>query len=137
MFNVGEIKLKKITDGRGSLTPVEGGRDIPFDIRRVYYLTDVDSGIERGKHCHKNLHQVLICVSGSLKVKADNTVQQEIFELNDSCNGLYIGPLVWREMYDFSENAVLLVFASEVYDESDYIRDYAEFEKKARMFFGN
>ncbi|MEG2542981.1 MAG: FdtA/QdtA family cupin domain-containing protein [Christensenellaceae bacterium] len=135
MYNVGQIKLKKITDGRGNLTPIEGKKDIPFEIKRVYYLTNVAHEIKRGKHSHKQLHQVLVCLNGSVKIKVDNTVEAQEYVLDNSCNALYIGPLVWREMYDFSENAVLLVLASEYYDENDYIREYDEFMIKAKELF--
>ncbi len=135
MYNIGEIKLKKFTDGRGDLTPVEGKQDIPFEIKRVYYLYNVGAGIERGKHSHRKLHQVLVCLNGSVCIKVENTLETKSVLLDDPCKGMYIGPLVWREMYDFSDDAVLLVFASEYYDENDYIRDYDEFLVEAGELF--
>ena len=135
MYNIGSLKFKKITDGRGDLTPIEGKADIPFEIKRIYYLTNVKEDILRGKHSHKALHQVLICVNGSVTIKVDNTKETQEFVLNNPREGLYIGPHVWREMYRFSEGAVLLVLASERYDESDYIRDYEEFTQKAKVLF--
>lgn len=135
MFNTGLIKFKDITDKYGHLTPIEEKKDIPFEIKRVYYITRVEEGVTRGFHSHKKLHQVLICLNGSLKVKIKNPINEEIVELNNSSVGLYIGPLVWREMFDFSEGSVLLVLASELYDENDYIRNYDFYLNEAKKLF--
>lgn len=113
----------------GYLTSLEGNKNIPFNINRVYYIYDVPRDIKRGFHAHKNLEQVLICVSGSVKVKCFDGKEEKIYSLNKPNEGLYIGPMVWREIYDYSENTVLMVLASELYNEDDYIRDYDEFVK--------
>lgn len=133
MINCKKVKFKKITDGRGSLTPIEYPNDLPFEIQRIYYIYDVKENVERGFHSHKDLEQILIAVNGSIKIRVKNHLNEEIIELNTSDEGLYIGPMIWREMYDFSEGAVLLVLASQKYDEFDYIRnydDYIELSKK-------
>ena len=135
MYNVGMIKLKRFGGKYGNLVPVEGMADIPFAIKRVYYIYDVPSDIRRGFHSHNKLHQVLICVNGSVKIAVKNGEQEEIIELKDPSEGLYIGPLVWREMYDFSEGAVLLVLASEYYSEEDYIRNFDHYLEQAEKFY--
>lgn len=114
-------------DERGSLIAIEQNKDIPFDIKRIYYVFDTKKDVPRGFHAHKSLRQILIAVSGSCRIKVDDGETQEIFELNKSNKGLYIGKNLWREMYDFSENCVLLVLASEHYCPNEYIRDYNEF----------
>ena len=130
MKNCRIINFKKIGNSDvGFLTALEENREIPFSIRRIYYVYDVPEEIKRGFHAHKRLEQILICLSGSVKIKVDNGNEKRIFELSDPSKGLYIGPGIWREMYDFSQSAVLLVLASEYYNESDYIRDYEEFLK--------
>lgn len=116
-------------DDRGQLVAVEEGNDIPFKVRRVYYLYDTVEGVRRGYHAHKNLQQVLICVHGSCKILLDDGETKEVVELNRPEEGLYIANNIWREMFDFSSDAVLLVLASELYDEADYIRDYSDFIK--------
>lgn len=124
MYNCSLIKFKDICDKYGHLTPIEGKIDIPFEIKRVYYITGVEQGIERGFHAHRKLHQLIICANGSVKIKTKNPNEEEIFELNNSSIGLYVGPYVWREMFDFSEGCVVFVLASEIFDEEDYIRNY-------------
>ena len=126
--------MKKITfgihgDSRGQLIAIEQLKDIPFEIKRVYYMYDTTEGVTRGYHAHKNLQQVLICVHGSCKIRLDNGTEEEVVTLDKPYEGLYVSNNMWREMYDFSSDAVLLVLASELYDESDYIRDYDEFLK--------
>ena len=116
-------------DDRGQLVALEEIKDIPFTIKRVYYMYDTVSGVIRGKHAHKSLQQILICIHGSCKVRLDNGTESKVVPLEKPYEGLYISNIVWREMYDFSEDAVLLVLASELYDESDYIRDYDDFLK--------
>lgn len=136
MYNCSLIKFKDITDKYGHLTPIEGKIDIPFEIKRVYYITQVEKNVRRGFHSHNKLHQILICLNGSVKIKTKNPNEEEITELNDPSVGLYIGPYVWREMFDFTEGSVLLVLASEYYNEDDYIRNYdfylEEAEKRYR-----
>ena len=114
-------------DERGQLVALEAMKDIPFRIKRVYYIYDTLPGVVRGKHAHRNLEQILVCVHGSCKVSLDDGCERKEILLDQPTLGLYISNDTWREMYDFSEGAVLLVLASEHYDESDYIRDYSQF----------
>lgn len=116
-------------DDRGQLVALEEFKDIPFDIRRVYYIYNTGEGVRRGFHAHKNLEQILICVSGSCRIHLDNGHETEEVLLDKPYEGLYISNDMWREMYDFTPDAVLLVLASQLYDESDYIRDYDKFLK--------
>lgn len=126
------IELPKITDPRGNLTFVEGNGHIPFDIRRVYYLYDVPGGSERGSHAHKNLHQFVIAMSGSFDVVLDDGKEQRRFHLNRSYYGLYVCPMMWRTLDNFSSGGVCMVLASAKYDEADYIRDHSIFMSLAR-----
>lgn len=114
-------------DCRGQLVALEENKNIPFDIKRVYYMYDTVEGVSRGHHAHKSLEQILICVHGSCCVLLDDGIEKQSVCLNKPNEGLYISNAIWREMYDFSPDAVLMVLASELYDESDYIRDYSEF----------
>lgn len=125
------INLPKISDPRGNLSFIEGGQHIPFDIKRVYYLYDVPEGSERGSHAHKNLHQFIVAMSGSFDVVLDDGKEKKHFHLNRSNCGLYVCPMMWRDLADFSSDAVCMVLASEHYDEADYIRDYSEFTQLA------
>lgn len=126
-MEIRKIRFTRHTNETGSLAFLESVRDIPFSIKRVYYIFDVAKGAHRGFHGHKKLQQVLICIRGSCKVLLDDGVEKAVVELNDPTEGLYGGNAVWREMFEFSSGAVLLVLASEYFDESDYIRDYKEF----------
>jgi len=126
------IELPKITDPRGNLTFVEGGIHIPFDIKRAYYLYDVPGGSDRGAHGHKNLHQFVIAMSGSFDIVLDDGDRLRRFHLNRSYYGLYVCPMMWRTLDNFSSGGVCMVLASEYYDEKDYIRDYEEFIKLAK-----
>lgn len=121
------IDLPKISDPRGNLTFVEGEGHIPFPIRRVYYLYDVPGGSERGSHAHKNLHQFIIAMSGSFDVVLDDGHGKQRFHLNRSYYGLYVSPMMWRTLDNFSSGSVCMVLASERYGEGDYIRDYSDF----------
>ena len=114
-------------DDRGMLVALEEYKDIPFEIKRVYYMYDTKKDVHRGFHAHKSLEQILICIHGSCKVLLDNGTEKKIVSLEKPYEGLYISNNMWREMYDFSEDAVLMVLASEYYKEEDYIRDYNEF----------
>ncbi len=125
--NCNIIDLPKIHDPRGNLTFIEGGNHIPFDIQRVYYLYDVPGGAERGGHAHKELHQLIIAMSGSFDVIIDDGKEKQRIHLNRSYNGLYVCPMIWRELDNFSSGSVCMVLASNRYDESDYYRDYAAF----------
>jgi hypothetical protein len=121
------IELPKITDPRGNLTFVEGDKHIPFNIKRVYYLYDVPGGSDRGEHAHKNLHQFVIAMSGSFDIVLNDGERQRRFHLNRSYYGLYICPMMWRALDNFSSGGVCMVLASERYDEADYIREFGEF----------
>ncbi|AFO86482.1 WxcM-like domain-containing protein [Phaeobacter inhibens] len=123
------IDLPKIEDARGNLTFVEGMNHIPFDIKRVYYLYDVPGGSDRGAHAHKGLHQFMIAMSGSFDVVLDDGVNEKRFHLNRSYFGIYICPMMWRYLDNFSSGAVCMVMASAPYDEADYIRDYGAFRE--------
>ena len=127
------IQLPKISDARGNLTFVDGGRGVPFDIKRVYYLYDVPGGETRGGHAHYELEQLIIAVSGSFDVVVDNGFHREKFSLNRSYFGLYMPQLTWREIENFSSGSVCLVLASRHYDEADYIREYGDFQKAAGL----
>jgi hypothetical protein len=121
------VSLPKIADPRGNLTFIEGGSHIPFDIKRVYYLYDVPGGAERGGHAHKELHQLIIAMSGSFDVILDDGVKKKRVHLNRSYTGLYVCPMIWRQLDNFSSGSVCMVLASSKYEEDDYYRDYAEF----------
>ena len=121
------LDLPRIQDPRGSLTFVEGLNHVPFEIKRVYYLYDVPGGAERGGHAHKRLHQMIIAISGSFDIVIDDGDQKRLVHLNRSYNGLYICPMIWRQLGNFSSGSVCMVLASECYDESDYYRSYQEF----------
>lgn len=116
-------------DERGQLIAIEAMKDLPFQIKRVYYIYDTLEGVRRGFHAHKNLQQILICVSGSCMIHLDNGHETAEVLLDNPTTGLYIANDMWREMYDFTPGAVLLVLASEYYDEADYIRNYEDFQK--------
>lgn len=120
-------ELPKIHDPRGNLTFVEANAHVPFAIERVYYLYDVPGGASRHGHAHKELHQFIIAMSGSFDVSLDDGKDKERVHLNRSYNGLYVCPMVWRELDNFSSGSVCMVLASAKFDEADYIRDYAEF----------
>jgi len=121
------ITLPKISDPRGNLTFIEGGVHIPFDIKRVFYLYDVPGGADRGGRALKKCEQFLIAISGSFDVIVDNGREKQRIHLNRSNKGLYLPPLLWREMDNFSSGSVCLVLASERYSEADYYRSYPEF----------
>lgn len=122
------IEFQERGDERGSLVVAEGGgEDIPFDIKRVFYMYGSDRNVVRGQHANRDTEFVMINVSGVSKVKVDNGFEQEIVLLDKPKTGLYLKNMVWKEMYDFSEDSVLLVLANEHYNEAEYIRDYNEF----------
>lgn len=130
--NCNIIDLPKIGDSRGNLTFVESGRHIPFDIRRVYYLYDVPGGATRGGHAHKALHQLIIAMSGSFDIHLDDGYEKKTVHMNRSHRGLYVCPMIWREIDNFSTGAVCMVLASDYYDEIDYYRDYNQFISDAQ-----
>ncbi len=124
-----KIDFPKIHDPRGNLTFVEQERHIPFEIKRVYYLYDVPGGATRAGHAHKQLQQVLIAIAGSFDVLLDDGREQKRYHLNRSYYGLYISPLTWRVLDNFSSGAVCLSIVSDIYKESDYFREYVDFIK--------
>jgi hypothetical protein len=126
------LHLPRVADPRGNLTFVEGGRHVPFDIQRVYYLYDVPGGAERGGHGHRTLQQVIIALSGSFDVVLDDGFEKRRYHLNRSYYGLYVAPLIWRDLDNFSSGSVCLVLASAPYEEADYFRDYQEFLQAVR-----
>jgi len=127
------IDLPKINDVRGNLTFIEENRHVPFGISRVYYLYDVPGGAERGGHAHKELHQLIVAMSGSFDVLLDDGVEKKRFHLNRSYYGLYVCPMIWREIDNFSSGSVCMVLASNLYDEADYYRVYDEFLQSLKV----
>ena len=121
------IDLPMIHDARGNLSFIENGKHIPFDIKRIYYLYDVPGGAERGAHAHKDLHQLIIAISGSFDVVLDDGAAKKRFHLSRSYYGLYVCPMIWRVLDNFSSGSACLVLASNFYDDDDYYRDYEEF----------
>lgn len=129
MSLVNKINFPIIGDDRGSLISIEPGfnKNVPFEVKRIYYIFGTKSGVSRGFHAHKKLKQVAIAVSGSCQILLDDGIQQRIVDLDSPDFGLLIEGMTWREMHNFSEDCVLMVLASEAYDESDYIRNYQDF----------
>lgn len=127
------IDFQKHGDERGQLIALEENKNIPFEVKRVYFMYDTKAGVVRGKHSHKKLQQVLFCVTGACSLKLDDGFESVIVRLEKPSCGLFIGPGIWREMFDFTTNAVLMVLASEYYDENDYIRDYKKFLEYKNM----
>lgn len=121
------VELPRVNDPRGNLTFIEGGRHVPFDIKRVYYLYDVPGGATRAGHGHRALRQVIIAMSGSFDVTLDDGRERRRFHLNRSYYGLHVAPMMWREIDNFSSGSVCMVLASEYYDEADYFRGYEDF----------
>lgn len=124
------IKLCIHGDSRGKLVAIEQIKDVPFEVKRVYYMYDTTQGVRRGFHAHKQLQQVLICVSGECKILLDDGKEKQVVILSKPDEGLVVLNGVWHEMFDFSENAVLLVLASDYFAEDDYIRNYKDFINK-------
>lgn len=127
VYNCNVIELSKIHNRAGNITVVQNQKDIPFDVRRIYYLYDVPSGETRGGHAHKNLDQLIIAASGSFDVVLDDGDIRKSVTLNRPNFGLLVTPGIWRELINFSSGAVCLVLASQKYDEDDYMRDYSLF----------
>lgn len=131
MYNINKVKMLEFSekgDERGRLVIIEGGQDIPFDIKRAFYIYGTDQNVVRGQHANRRTEFVLINVSGTSKVKVkDGRGNEVIFCLNRPHTGVYLPAMVWKDMYDFSEDSVLLVLASEHYDAKEYIRDYSTF----------
>ena len=121
------VKFEEHGDSRGTLIALEQMINVPFEIKRVYYMYNAVPGVRRGFHAHKQLKQILVCVKGSCKILLDDGTEKVEVCLDEPNKGLIIESHLWREMFDFSDDAVLMVLASELYDESDYIRNYEEF----------
>ncbi len=121
------IEMPHINDARGNLSFIEAKRHIPFSIMRVYYLYEVPGGAKRGGHAHKALHQLIIAISGSFDIHLDDGFTKKTIHMNCSFRALYVCPMIWREIDNFSAGAVCLVLASDYYDEQDYYRDYNSF----------
>ncbi|ALB67378.1 sugar 3,4-ketoisomerase [Cronobacter dublinensis] len=130
-MNIQIIPLQKHGDARGSLIALEEQKNVPFSIKRVYYMFDTQQGVRRGFHAHKQLMQLAVAVRGTCKFLLDDGVSQEVISLDDPSQGLLIEKMVWHEMFDYSDDCVLMVLADDLYDESDYIRDYSLFKKIA------
>ena len=126
-MQVNVVELDEHGDNRGTLIALEQNKNIPFEIKRVYYMFDTKPGVRRGYHAHKCLKQILVCVHGECKILLDNGHEKEIVHLDRPNKGLIVESNMWREMFDFSQDAVLMVLASELYDEEDYIRNYENF----------
>lgn len=127
------IMFPSLGDDRGSLVALEAHKTVPFDVKRVYYIFGTQAGVSRGFHAHRALHQVAVCVTGKCRMVLDDGLRREEVWLDSPTKGLLIGDLVWREMHDFSPDCVLLVLASEHYNESDYIRNFDEFKKAVNL----
>lgn len=127
--NCNLIELPKIYNPEGSLTPIENSKEIPFDVKRIFYLYDVPGGESRGAHAHKSCHQFLIAASGAFEVLLDDGLTKRVVQLNRPYIGLYIPPGIWASEINFSSGSICLVLASHHYDENDYIRDYNEYLK--------
>lgn len=121
------IALPKFSDERGSLGFVEHGENLPFPLERIYYLYDVPEGKERGAHGHRELQQLIIALSGNFEVSLDDGHEQKVFKLSDAATGLYVSAMMWRDLRNFSSDAVCLVLASAKFDPDDYLHDYGEF----------
>jgi dTDP-4-dehydrorhamnose 3,5-epimerase-like enzyme len=121
------IELPKVSDPRGNLTFIEGDRNIPFTIKRAYWIYDVPGGEIRGGHSYRNLRELIVAVSGSFDVVVNDGRDRKVFSLNRSYFGLYVPNMIWRDLENFSTNSLCFILASEVYSEADYIRDYGEF----------
>lgn len=130
-MNTELINLNAIGDGRGVLVSLEGMKNVPFEIKRVYYLTQLKSDHPRGFHAHKNLKQLIVCLNGSCDFILDDGHERKTVHLDDATMGLIVENMVWREMHNFSKDCVIMVLASQLYDENDYIRDYETFKKGA------
>lgn len=137
MYNCSLIKFKNITNKYGHLTPIESNYDVPYEIKRIFYIYGVPDGDTRGHHAHRKTYQTLICVHGSVKVKTKTPNQEEIYELNKPDIGLLIGPMIWAEQFDYTPDTVLLVLTSDYFDENDYIRNYDIYSEEAKKIFGD
>lgn len=127
------IEVSNLGDHRGSLVVLESNRNIPFEVKRLYYIFDAKPDVPRGFHAHKQLHQIAFCIKGKCKMLMDNGIAKQEVWIDQSNKGLLIPPLVWHEMHDFSDDCIMLVLASDYYDENDYIREYEQFKKYNKL----
>ena len=130
-INKFKIDIKNIADDRGTLIPIESLKDVPFEIKRVYFLLSKEVAI-RGSHGHKNLNQALLCLSGSMDLILDDGISKEIINISSTSQIVLINKMIWHELVNFSQDCILAVFASDYFDEKDYIRNYDEFIKMVR-----
>jgi len=121
------LPLSKIHNRAGNITVVEGNKNVPFDVQRLYYLYDIPGGEDRGGHAHKELHQLIVAASGSFDVMLDDGINKKVVTLNRPDYGLFVIPGIWRELMEFSSGAICLVLASDIYREEDYLRAYLEY----------
>ena len=128
VFNCSVVELKSLKNRSGNITPIENHVDIPFEVKRVFYLYDIPGGENRGAHAHKECHQFIIAASGSFEVQMDDGKVKKTVMLNQPFRGLHIPPGIWASEVNFSSGAICLVMASHNYNENDYIRDYKEYE---------
>lgn len=128
------LQFADLGDERGNLVVVEGNQDIPFDIKRVFYIYGSDTAVVRGQHANRETEFVMINVGGTSKVKVDNGFETDVIELDKPRMGLYIPTMMWKDMYEFSEDSILLVLCSEHYNGQEYIRDYKEFIREVGGF---
>lgn len=126
------IKLSKIHNRSGNITVVEGNKNIPFEVRRIYYLYDIPSGEDRGGHAHKELQQLIVAASGSFNIVLDDGINKKVVTLNRPDYGLLVVPGIWRELVEFSSGSICMVLASHKYHESDYIREYNDFKTQSK-----
>ena len=124
------LQLNKIHNRAGNITIVEGKKNVPFDVKRIYYLYDIPGGEDRGGHAHKELRQLIVAASGSFNVLLDDGINKKVVTLNRPDYGLFVVPGIWRELMEFSSGAICLVLASDVYNEGDYIREYDDYKNK-------
>lgn len=129
IYNCSIIELPKVYNQQGNLTPVHNNKEIPFDVKRVFYLYDVPGGESRGAHAHKTCHQFLIAASGAFEVLLDDGIAKRVVQLNRPYIGLHVPPGIWASEINFSSGSICLVLASHLYDENDYIRDYNDYLK--------
>lgn len=129
VYNCHVLQLNKVHNRAGNITIVEGEQNIPFQVKRIYYLYDIPGGESRGGHAHKELYQLIVAASGSFEVLLDDGQNKKIVRLNRPNYGLLVVPGIWRELFEFSSGAICMVLASKKYDEADYIRDYDSFIK--------
>jgi hypothetical protein len=127
VFDCNLIKLQRISDRKGNITPIENSKDIPFDIKRVFYIYDIPGGESRGAHAHKACHQFLVAASGSFEVSLNDGRVERIVQLNRPFIGLHIPPQIWASEINFSSGSICLVMASHEYNESDYLRNYDDY----------